>query len=219
MDRLLEIIEKIKDILAKDLGNKKVFDKDVASALKLSPAAFATMKNRGKIPYEEIIDFCVKKKISINWLLYGQDPSTVLESTNRFAYVRYFSNVNASAGGGADFGAEESEDLMIDESLVDKLGFYVNPKDLEAINVVGDSMEPTLRDGDVLFIDRTKTELGKDGVFVVGSNHGIFVKRVLRRVDGNIDIISDNSDYSTQTVSPDEIKILGKAVGVFGRVE
>ncbi len=218
MDRLLEIIEKIKDILAKEIGDKKVFDKDVAKALKLSPAAFATMKNRGKIPYEEVIEFCVKHKISVNWLLYGQDPSTVIESTNRFAYVRYFSNVNASAGGGAPNEDELGDSLMIDESLLDKLGMFVSPKDLEAINVVGDSMEPTLSEGDVLFIDVTNKDIDKDGVFVVGSNHGVFVKRILKRVDGNIDIISDNLDYSTQTMSPEEMTIVGKAIGVFGRV-
>ncbi len=57
-----EIIEKLKDILSKDGKLGKIFDKDVAKALDLSQVNFATMKNRGKIPYSNILDFCAKKK-------------------------------------------------------------------------------------------------------------------------------------------------------------
>lgn len=69
-----EIIEKLKDIISADGKNGKVFDKDVAKSLELSQANFATMKNRGKIPFTNILNFCAKKKISINWLLYNQNP-------------------------------------------------------------------------------------------------------------------------------------------------
>ena len=61
-----DIIEKLKDILSADGKNGKVFDKDVANSLDLSQANFATMKNRGKIPFSNILNFCAKKKISIN---------------------------------------------------------------------------------------------------------------------------------------------------------
>lgn len=46
-----EIIEKLKDIISSDGKFGKVFDKDVATALELSQMNFATMKNRGKIPF------------------------------------------------------------------------------------------------------------------------------------------------------------------------
>ncbi len=212
-----EVIEKIKDIIAKKVEGRKVFDKDVARELRITPNTFATMKNRGKIPYEEVIAFCVKNKISVNWLLYEQDTSSLVETTNQFAYVKYFQNINASAGGGADVYDEEDGRLYLDDQIASRLGMSMNT--IEAINVVGESMEPTLKDGDILFIDREKTDIARGGVFVVSSNHGVFVKRVLKRVDGMIDIISDNQEYSTQTLSPDEVTIVGKAVGVFGSVD
>lgn len=62
MLQVFEIIEKLKDILSKDGKCGKVFDKDVASALDLSQVNFATMKNRGKIPFSNILDFCAKRK-------------------------------------------------------------------------------------------------------------------------------------------------------------
>ena len=51
-----EIIEKLKDILSADGKYGKVFDKDVANSLELSQANFATMKNRGKIPFSNILN-------------------------------------------------------------------------------------------------------------------------------------------------------------------
>ena len=85
-----EIIERLKDIVALEVGDKKVYDKDVATALGMSAATFATMKKRERIPYEELMSFCSLKKISINWLLFNQNPSSLVESTNRFSYIKYF---------------------------------------------------------------------------------------------------------------------------------
>ena len=59
-----DILDKLKNILKTDSKTKKVFDKELAEALDLTQANFATMKNRGKIPYTNILNFCAKRKIS-----------------------------------------------------------------------------------------------------------------------------------------------------------
>jgi len=69
---LIEIIDKLKDVIAESLVGKKVFDKDVADALQIPHATFATMKKRNSIPYHEILEFCALKKISVNWLFFDQ---------------------------------------------------------------------------------------------------------------------------------------------------
>ncbi|WP_455756500.1 hypothetical protein [Sulfurimonas sp.] len=53
-----EIVEKIKDIISKPKGNKKVFDGDAAGVLNLTCGNLATMKKRNKVPYKEILLFC-----------------------------------------------------------------------------------------------------------------------------------------------------------------
>ena len=80
---VIKIIEKLKDVLATE-EQKKIFDKDVAKALNISQANFATIKQRNKIPFSNILDFCALKKISINWLFYGQDPSSLIDSTDKY---------------------------------------------------------------------------------------------------------------------------------------
>lgn len=219
MKNFLEIVEEIKSIVSTEFNGRKIFDKDVADILGVSQMNFATMKKRNKIPFGELLDFCATKSISINWLLYGQSPESLIEATNRFFMVKYFTNINASAGGGADSADEDIETIEIPHEFVMMLGGERELKNIEAINVSGDSMEPTFSYNDVVFINRAKTDLQRGGVFTIRTEAGLFIKRVQKRIDGKIDVISDNQVYSTQTLNPDEIEVIGRVVSRFGSVD
>ena len=104
-----DILNKLKNILKTDSKTKKVFDKELAEALDLTQANFATMKNRGKIPYTNILNFCAKRKISINWLLYNQNPNSLIDSTDRY-WIKYYPTVNVSAGGAEPRFLQESSE-------------------------------------------------------------------------------------------------------------
>ena len=219
MNSFVEIVEEIKSIVSAEFDSKKIFDKDVADVLGISQMNFATMKKRNKVPFEALLDFCARKSISINWLLYGQSPESLVEATNKFYMVKYFNDVNASAGGGADDQVEEIEELEIPEQFVFMLGGERELKNIEAINVSGDSMEPTFSYNDIVFINRSKTDLGRGGVFTIRTEAGLFIKRVQKRLDGKLDIISDNQVYSTQTLDPQEVEVVGRVVSRFGDVD
>jgi len=153
-----ETIDKIKNIIAAKKIGGKVFDKDVAIELGVSQQAFATMKKRGTVPYREIMEFCARKKISINWLFFDQSAEMLLEETNKFFTVRYFADIRASAGGGAEVFDENYETITIDETIMRNIVGLGNTE-LEAIHVDGESMEPTLKDGSIVFLDRTQTDI------------------------------------------------------------
>ncbi len=219
MKSFTEIVEEIKDIVSTDMPNKKVYDKDVASMLDISQMNFATMKKRDKIPYKELLDFCAGRSIAINWLLYGQSPESLIDATNKFYMVRYFSEVQASAGGGGLSEDEVFEPMMLSANFLATLGGEAELRHIEAINVSGDSMEPTFNYGDIIFINRSKDDIGRGGVFTIHTEAGLFIKRLQKRIDGRIDIISDNRDYPVQTASLEDVKIVGRVVGRFGNVE
>jgi len=218
MNNFVEIVEEIKSIVSSEFNSKKIFDKDVADILNITQMNFATMKKRNKIPYEELMDFCARKSISINWMLYGQSPESLLEATNNYM-VKYFSDINASAGGGADEQCEEIQELEIPEQFVFMLGGEKELKNIEAINVSGDSMEPTFSYNDIVFINREKKDLARGGIFTIRTDAGLFIKRVQQRLDGKLDIISDNQVYSTQTLNPTEVDVIGRVVSRFGDVD
>ena len=207
-----EIIEKLKDILSESTIGKKVFDKDVATALNIPQATFATMKKRNSIPYEEILEFCALKKISVNWLFFDQAVDMLKAETEKFFQVRYFADVRASAGGGGFADEGEEEYITVDEKVMHNMVGLGNT-DLEAIHVTGESMEPTLQDGSIVFVDRTQTNINKNGIFIAKTLSGLFIKRIQQRADGMVELISDNSVYPPQAIHPDEVSIMGKVVG------
>ena len=220
MNNFADIVEEIKSIISNDIQyDRKIFDKDVAQALGISPMNFATMKKRNRIPFVELLDFCAKKSISINWMLYGQSPESLLEATNKFYMVRYFSEISASAGGGSEVTSEDAQELEMPSYFIDKLGGERELKNIEAINVSGDSMEPTFSYNDIVFINRNKTDLGRGGIFTIRTEAGLFIKRVQQRIDGKIDVISDNKIYTTLTLDPKDIEVIGRVVCRFGDVD
>lgn len=212
------ILPRLKDIISKDVGKRKVYDKDVAKALGINPLTFATIKKRNTIPFREILDFCAKRNISINWLLYNQLPKTLEDETEKFAKVRYFTDIRASAGGGSLNYETESEILYIDEKIVQKLSNIKNFEYLEAINIVGDSMEPTLKEEDIILIDRTQKDITKSGIFVISTTGGVFVKRLILNTNGYLSLISDNPLYPPETIDSTDIVIIGKVVGVISKL-
>ena len=153
------------------------------------------------------------KKLSINWLFFDQTVDVLVGETEKYFRVRYFANVHASAGGGAFSFDEEYEILNIDYRIMNNIITYRN-QNIEAINVDGESMEPTLKDGSIVFLDRNQTNIHKEDIYVVNTlNAGLFIKRIRQRTDGMIELISDNPSYSPEVVLSEEIQVIGKVVG------
>jgi len=202
MNNFNEIIEKIKDIISNEMPNGKVFDKDVAAELGISQATFATMKKRGAIPFRELMEFCARRKISINWIFFDQAAGMLVEETEKFFQIKYFSSVRASAGGGAEGFGEESETVTVDKELIKN--FYNN---------ISNEEEPTIKNNSIVFVDRDSNAISRDGIFVVSTPGGLFIKRLNRKVDGSIELISDNKLYSPEVMAPDEVRVVGKVIG------
>jgi len=213
MPDILMVFNRVKDILSQEVGERKVFDKDVAEALGINQLTLATMKNRAKIPYKEILEFCAKRKISINWLLFDQVVESLQAETDKFARIHYFKDIYASAGGGALNEEEEGEMLYLDEELVTKLGGLGAIKHIQAINVLGDSMEPTLYSGDVVFVNREHRNAHKAGIYIVSTPAGLFIKRLHLQANGMVALVSDNESYAPEVMNATEVEVIGKVIG------
>ena len=96
-------------------------------------------------------------------------------------------------------------------------GQGLDPAMLSAIAVAGDSMEPTLRDGDEILVDKTPRPL-RDGIHVVRLDDALLVKRVELLRGGHIALASDNPAYRTIEVPIGEIGVVGRVVWKSGRL-
>lgn len=111
-------------------------------------------------------------------------------------------DVSASAGHGIEI-FEEKPRHWITFSL-EWLMALGEPEAMEIITVEGDSMEPELRDGDQVMIDRSQRQT-KDGMFVVLVDDRLFLKRLRVRGRNKAELVSANQNYPPFEVTiPDE---------------
>jgi phage repressor protein C with HTH and peptisase S24 domain len=123
--------------------------------------------------------------------------------------------LDASAGPGA-FSAEEIsfDSFRFSRRWLREMG--LEGADLTAIRVEGDSMEPTLRSGDEIFVDRNKRS--GEGIHVVRIGDALHVKQVQASAPGRIALISANDSYAPIDLARDEVEVIGRVVWKGGRV-
>lgn len=115
-------------------------------------------------------------------------------------------------------------DVQVDEVILDKvpvsrrwLGLNLprsRPDALRLVHAYGDSMGDTLRSGDFALVDTDRSFVDVDGVYVLEANDQLFIKRVTRRMDGSIDVSSDNPNVRTVDVlsGSHQVRICGRVV-------
>ena len=106
-------------------------------------------------------------------------------------------DVSASAGHGALPGEERSRSsLAFDAGWLRRLGTG-DVRLLSTIRVEGDSMIPTLADGDEIMVDRgDAAERLRDGIYVLRMDEALMVKRLAVNPSARtISISSDNAAY------------------------
>lgn len=124
--------------------------------------------------------------------------------------------IDASAGPGALAGAEEPFGaLRFSASWLRGMG--LNPARLTTIAVAGDSMQPTLNDGDEILVDQSRQTL-RDGIHVVRVGDSLLVKRIDMGQPGRVRLQSDNKIYDPIELDPQEVAVIGRVVWKGGRL-
>lgn len=83
------------------------------------------------------------------------------------------------------------------------------------IRVPTDSMEPTIRKSDIVFIDTKLDFYNGDGIYAFQVNGQLFIKRMQRMITGGYKLLSDNPSYETEVLTDDhytQAKFVGKFI-------
>ncbi len=122
--------------------------------------------------------------------------------------------VGASAGPGAHAESEEETGrIAFDERWVRRLG--ANPRGLSMIAVQGESMAPTLNDGDDILVDGTDgADRMRDGIYVLRVEEALIVKRLaVNPATRSYRIRSDNPAWPDWAdCDPALVEIVGRVV-------
>ena len=128
--------------------------------------------------------------------------------------------IGASAGAGASVDGEAVEgEVAFDPKWLRELG--ADPRALSIIRVEGDSMAPTLDDGDDILVDGGDAAARlRDGIYVLRMDDVLMVKRVARAPgQGRISVISDNPHYRSWDDLPmASVQLVGRVVWTGRRV-
>ena len=112
-----------------------------------------------------------------------------------------------------------------EESPFDNFGFSgrwlrdngFDARMLSAVTVEGDSMEPLLRHGDEVLVDRTPGPW-RDGIHVVRVGDTLNVKRLTRAGQDRVALLSQNMAYPPVEMAAEDVEVIGRVVWKSGRV-
>lgn len=123
-------------------------------------------------------------------------------SSDEFTTIPAY-QVFASAGHGSNINDEPlAEPMAFRSDWLRREGF--DPAKMAVIRAKGDSMEPTINDGDVILVRLKNGEAPRDGLYVLRLDGGLFVKRLQFDL-GGVRIISDNPLYKSRDLSKAEL--------------
>jgi len=147
-----------------------------------------------------------------------EDIGAVYGSKEEQVSVPFHREVYASAGGGSDsHSLENTSPVSFSRHFLNTfLGIY-NLKGLSIINASGDSMDPTIKSGEMMFVSPMENEDFKDGGVYV-----LLVKRVtFNPLTKEYTLVSDNGRVDPVKLTIDEgsdCHFMGRVVGHLDRV-
>lgn len=128
--------------------------------------------------------------------------------------------VESTTINGYQFSAETIRDhWMIPGYMLNR--FNAQPRHIKAFPAQGDSMSPTIGDGDVVFVDTRHRVPSPPGIYVLADEFGGVVTKRLEVISRPSDdivtvrISSDNPNHKDRELTLDEINIIGRYVGRF----
>lgn len=185
------------------------------------PSVFKIVSGQTLNP-KNIVEIATALGVDVNWLKTGEGeaeitpPIRIVESytpiTENTVRIEIL-DIEASAGNGV-FLTRAEQGLLAQEFDLDffreKFG-RKDGKNLRIIHVKGDSMEPTLESGDLLYVDVAENYFSADGLYVFTFDDHLFIKRLQKR-GREMWVISDNhTQYAPWEIKPhDPIYIHGR---------
>lgn len=119
-----------------------------------------------------------------------------------------------AAGAGGENGEPAIRARMpFPRTILRRMGIV--PEKVRGLRAGGDSMWPTIGDGQLVLIDTGATELRDGKIYVLYAPDGLRLKRIQRHQDGGIVLISDNKElYQPELIRPPDtayVRVVGRA--------
>lgn len=199
------------------MTQRKVEQDELANAVGCTQGAISHILTGQTLRSRFLPEIAEHLKVPLGWLRGDLDdyPHTSADPQQPSATMVQIAMVDMAYGMGATFAADNVHVDLIDfpKPWVDQLTHSA------AINLAwargkGDSMAPTINDGDMVLIDRTERRVeDQDLIWAFTVGDMAMIKRLRVRGD-KVTILSDNSEVPADSAHPDEIHIIGRITRV-----
>ena len=182
-------------------------DASVADAVgAIDKDAMASRLREGIGHVQELMDRAAAASVLLAGQASDRDSPARDRHDGDVAVIPFAPDVRLAAGTG-EVVFEESREVSI-AVAADALASWAGPARLTCVRAVGDSMEPTIRDGDLVAVDSGRTDPLDGHLFAVRTDAGLVVKR-LRQTRGRWLLISDNPTHAPRPTGKDD-RIVGQ---------
>lgn len=145
------------------------------------------------------------------WILFGGDKEEINDSIISVPVI----DVKASAGHGLMVFEEQIvKNIELDKDWLRSNCHFSCANKLSVITASGDSMHPTIDNGDFLLVDEGVNTIRTDSIYVAVVNDSLYVKRFQKTPRNTLLMISDNSAYERFELDPnrDDVRVIGKVI-------
>jgi phage repressor protein C with HTH and peptisase S24 domain len=185
---------------------------ELARVLGVNRSAITQAKQRNAVPYSWIVALARRFDLDPDWLASGH--GRVMPPRTSESVYQHIPKVQARlCAGGGSFEVEEAiEEYYAFRS--DWLHRKGNPLRMVLMDVMGDSMEPLIEEGDTVLIDQSKTELLAGRIYALGVDDTVMIKRIEKH-PGKLVLRSANPVYEPiflQGEEIDTVRIIGTLI-------
>ncbi len=179
----------------------------LAQVLGVNRSAITQAKNKDSVPESWIWKLARSFHLELDWI-ENTLPQTQKKVDSEFRKIPKV-KARLCAGGGS---------FEVDSAIE---GYYAfrsdwlqrkgNPQEMVLMDVMGDSMEPLIEEGDTVLIDQSQQEILAGKIYAIGVDDTVMVKRIEKH-PGRLVLISTNPRYTPlylQGEELDTIRLIG----------
>ena len=173
---------------------------EFADSLEISEVSLRNYeKSKHSINFDVLEKLKSKYNLNCNWLIDDSGNMFLTEtklSSNicNSDYIIPQYDIKASAGCGNIVNQENIVNFISFKKDWLKRYLNVSPKDIFLLEVDGDSMEPTLKNKDIVLVNTQMKQPIKEGIYIIRDQDSLLIKRI-QKIGNILKIISDNKLY------------------------
>ena len=205
---------------------------ELAAVLGVNRSAVTQAKKRDAVPDKWLLALSRAYGLNPDWLergegvvqgapriqtssVAGNDPleQAGMDAFDEFARVPKVQAMLCAGGGSFETELGVKEYYAFRRNWLERRG---DPARMVLMDVTGNSMEPEIKEGDTVLIDQSQGRIIAGGVFALGIEDTVMIKRVEKQ-PGALILHSDNTDYSSIRLMGeelDQVRIIGKLIWI-----